>query len=87
MEMSPNPRLTFLAMVHWTEAQNKHSTATTLFSLTDARPLGGGHGLEEELKNKSLCPTARGWILVHDRVTTYLMDAKSRQKIQLPHLA
>uniref|UniRef100_A0ACD5U4G0 Uncharacterized protein n=1 Tax=Avena sativa TaxID=4498 RepID=A0ACD5U4G0_AVESA len=91
MEMSPNSPLPFLAMVHWTGAQNQHPSATTLFSVADATPLGGGvrHGLEEELKNKSLCPTAQGWILVHEpeAATTYLLDAQSRQRIQLPDLA
>ncbi|KAM0892831.1 hypothetical protein ACQ4PT_025493 [Festuca glaucescens] len=89
MEMPPP--LPCLAMVHGVGAQDQPPTATTLISVADARPLAGAGvlALEEELKNKYLCPTPQGWMLVHDpdAATTYLLDAKRRQKIQLPRLA
>ncbi|KQK12205.1 hypothetical protein BRADI_1g02165v3 [Brachypodium distachyon] len=46
--------------------------------------------LEDELKNKSMCPTPQGWILVLDRAAaaaTYLLDPHSRRRIPLPPLA
>ncbi|KAF7045124.1 hypothetical protein CFC21_054260 [Triticum aestivum] len=91
MEMSPSFPLPCLAMVHGVGAKHQQPTATTLFSfsLAGARPLEVV-ALEEELKNKSLCPTPKGWMLVvqhRDAAgTTYLLDPRSSQRIDLPHL-
>ncbi|XBH98471.1 hypothetical protein VPH35_127981 [Triticum aestivum] len=91
MEMSTSFPLPCLAMVHGVGAEHQQPTATTLFSLAGARPLTGV-ALEEELKNKSVCPTPQGWVLVQHRdaaaaAATYLLDPRSSQRIDLPHLA
>ncbi|KQK12209.2 LOW QUALITY PROTEIN: hypothetical protein BRADI_1g02185v3 [Brachypodium distachyon] len=44
--------------------------------------------LEEELQNRSMCPTPHGWILVLDRdAAACLLDPHSRRRIPLPPLA
>ncbi|KAM3279958.1 hypothetical protein ACQJBY_047000 [Aegilops geniculata] len=89
MEMSPSFPLPCLAMVHGVGAERQQPTETTLFNLAGARPLAGA-ALQEELKNKSVCPTPQGWVLVQHQDaagTTYLLDPGSSQRIDLPHLA
>lgn len=60
--------------------------STVLFSVSEKKPIAGGE--IGALENMTICPTARGFLLVRDptSLATFLWSHQSRSKIELPPL-
>ena len=59
--------------------------STVLFRVQEKRPIAGAD-VDEVLANKTILPTARGYLLAHDPTSssTFLYSLHSRRKIDLP---
>ncbi|KAL6616559.1 hypothetical protein ACP70R_038829 [Stipagrostis hirtigluma subsp. patula] len=62
--------------------------STALLSFSEHKPIVAGEDTDEVLRNKIICPTAHGLLLVRDPDTTatYLWNPMNCDKIQLPPL-
>ncbi|KAL6616556.1 hypothetical protein ACP70R_038826 [Stipagrostis hirtigluma subsp. patula] len=62
--------------------------ATALLSVANHKPVVAGHYTDEPLRNKVICPTAQGLLLVRDPGTTstFLWNPQSGEEVQLPIL-
>ena len=60
--------------------------STVLFSVSEKKPIASGES--GSLENMTICPTARGFLLVRDptSLATFLWSQQSRSKIELPPL-
>ncbi|CAO1942685.1 unnamed protein product [Urochloa humidicola] len=68
---------------------NHHDHSTSLFSASKEKPITAGDDADELLRNKTICPTARGLLLVRDPDTlaTFLWNPSDGDQItHLPPL-
>ncbi|KAL6616560.1 hypothetical protein ACP70R_038830 [Stipagrostis hirtigluma subsp. patula] len=68
-------------------ALHRRDHSTALFSTADQKPIVSGD-VEELLRNKTVCPTARGLLLVRDpaSLATFLWNPQDGDQLHLPPL-